>query len=842
MNPFLQRVRARVTCRLPVLPKLREACARPCFVARSAPWIVLLLVGATLLVADSAWLVHSVREQQFEHFLQERDAVEDRVLEQQQAMMRLADIAGFGAPSSGAGAAVAGKFQAGDGWPERLAVALRRAPREAVPVGRILWVDEAGLQLTPVADTTALSLANVPTPVLDRADLLDAAARLAVQQTALGAQGEAAGGVVLATRSGPVLVQRRVLCPSEQGGAILLVRSLQPLLAGPSGSRFRSAVNVVSEDEAPAWLRSGEGLRRLDGSEHAVSRWQSGRWWLAARLQGSDALLLATLLWSAPWRDDPQRIVHALARWGTVMAVLGLLLLALERRVLAPARQRAERLRASEALGRSVLHLTPVGLCLLDSEGGVPVLQNDLLLRHAAAAERGGLSLYEALLQGYHARLADLQEGVQDIEFDISHPVPGSDGDGASQRHLLVRMAQGTYEQRPVLLCVVQDLTARMVLQAQQAQLREEAEAASRAKSRFLATMSHEIRTPLHGILGHLELFAQSGLDEGQRIRLRRMSQAAQSLLQIINDVLDLARIESGQLEIDVGVVGFEPDSLLERVALLYSPLALAKGVDLDYTVDAAVQPRYRGALTRIEQVLRNLVSNAVKFTASGRIELRVQPGSQPARLRFIVTDSGAGMTPAQVQRLFRPFMQADPSIADRYGGSGLGLSLCRELCQLMGGDICVHSTRGVGSRFSFEVDVSPARESGGEAWRPLAGRRVLLRSAVPPWRDELSRRLRGWGAEPVLVESEDPAELQAALADGPLPLVVFERNQPVLQDPLLECCERVVRVRADAPLQGLHRDGQWWVSCYAGHALLDILLAPLDATGTDIAGRRAIS
>lgn len=842
MIPLMHRVRAAAVHGLRPLRAMREACSQRRLPARLAPWTALVALGLVLLLADAAWLVHTARQQQLDQFLQERDALQSHMLEQQQALMRLADIAGYGGRLVAAPRSAPLLQDRAASWEARLRTALRRAPREVVPSGWIVWVDPEGTRADAVADTAVPSLSGTAGPSPSEAEMLDIAARLAARENRPDADQVNADGLVVTTGAGRVMAYRRSLCPGGKAGAVLVIEPLQTLLERALGSGLQRRGRMVAEADAPGWLASADAARTLALPEGTLSQWHEGRWWLAAHVQGSDALLLASHPWSAPLRNDPRRVLHALVRWTIVMALLALLLVGLERRVLAPARVRAERLRASEALGRSVLHLTPVGLCLLDTERGVPVLQNDLLRRHVAAAERGGVSLYAALLQGYQARMGELDEGVQDIEFDISHPVPGSDGDGASQRHLLVRMAQGTYQQRPVLLCVVQDLTARMALQTQQAQLREEAEAASRAKSRFLATMSHEIRTPLHGILGHLELFAQSGLDEAQRVRLRRMSQAAQSLLQIINDVLDLARIESGQLEIDVGVVGFEPVSLLERVALLYSPLALAKGVDLDFSVDAAVLPRYRGALTRIEQVLRNLVSNAVKFTSSGRIELRVQPGSQAARLRFIVTDSGAGLTPAQVQRLFRPFMQADPSIADRYGGSGLGLSLCRELCQLMGGDIDVHSTPGVGSRFAFEVDVSPARDAGGETWRPLAGRRVLLRSAVPPWRDELCRRLRAWGAEPVTLDTDTPAELEAALADGPLPLVLFERNQPVLSDPALEGCERVIRVRADAPLQGVQRDGQWWVSCYAGHALLDVLLAPGHDPVADSDAHRAIS
>lgn len=247
---------------------------------------------------------------------------------------------------------------------------------------------------------------------------------------------------------------------------------------------------------------------------------------------------------------------------------------------------------------------------------------------------------------------------------------------------------------------------SRVALHQRQAKLA--AEAASRAKSTFVATMSHEIRTPLNGMLGHLELLSLSPLETAQRERLGRVRLSADALLGIISDVLDFSRIEAGQMDIDP--VRFELRPLIEQVAMLFAPAAERRGLKLDFGIDSALESGYVADAHRIRQVLSNLLGNAVKFTESGRISLRASLGNAPAdgpiRLRFDVVDSGIGMSDDQLPGLFEPFSQADASISRRFGGSGLGLALCRQLAQLLGGSIDVRSTPGVGSAFTLEVPV----------------------------------------------------------------------------------------------------------------------------------------
>lgn len=561
-----------------------------------------------------------------------------------------------------------------------------------------------------------------------------------------------------------------------------------------------------------------QAVRHERGSSTGVASYRIGmRFYLVAAVPGTDWALVSTYCIDDIARDGRRLHVFGAVLGGGLLLGLWTLLAWLHRRVFGPALSRAARVYQGEQLSRALIQLSPVGLCLIDRAQGGPVLQNELMRHYAASAERSGIPLY--LQMAREAVDARADAGPQDAtEFELR--LPGNQIDAG--RLLLVGAIGASYQGRDVLLCAVRDLSARMELEQQQARAREAAEAASLAKSAFLATMSHEIRTPLHGILGHLELLGRSPLDGDQQARLRRISQSADSLLLIINDVLDFSRAESGQLDLQAET--FEPVMLLERVALLFAPLAEAKGLVLDLAVDRALPAQVSGAQARIEQVLRNLLSNAVKFTPSGRVELRARAGGtgQAPTLLLEVADSGIGLTPLQLDRLFQPYVQADSSIITRFGGSGLGLSLCRELCRRMGGEIQAHSTPGVGSVFSFEVPITVPVQAVPRL--PLAGRRVLLASAASGWRDEWARRLHVWGAQ-VQVIDEVAADGSDDL-DPAAPLLQFDRA-PHAAPPPAGGGRRVVRVTADGPLRPLARGTVWWVSCYAGEAVLQALLAP---------------
>lgn len=308
---------------------------------------------------------------------------------------------------------------------------------------------------------------------------------------------------------------------------------------------------------------------------------------------------------------------------------------------------------------------------------------------------------------------------------------------------------------RPVrLVGAFQDVSARRAADEELRRAMAQAEAASAAKSQFLANTSHEMRTPLNAVVGLAYLLEQTSLDTDQQGLLSRIQLASRSLLGVINDVLDLSKIEAGELLIEDAT--FELAQLLDEIRLVMAPQALAKRLDLSVAIDDDVPTLLRADPSRIRQILTNLLGNALKFTERGYVGVRVtcvECGTDRASLRFAVHDTGIGITAEAQARLFTAFMQADASTTRRFGGTGLGLSIVRHLAELMGGEVGVSSTPGLGSEFWVRLPVAVASE-GPEADEPDALRPldVLIAEDDPEQRNfllSLTHAL-GWRAEGV--------------------------------------------------------------------------------------------
>ncbi|MDX2151890.1 MAG: ATP-binding protein [Bryobacteraceae bacterium] len=288
-------------------------------------------------------------------------------------------------------------------------------------------------------------------------------------------------------------------------------------------------------------------------------------------------------------------------------------------------------------------------------------------------------------------------------------------------------------------------------LVAQSFELREARDAAlqaSRLKSEFVANVSHEFRTPMNGVIGMASLLLESDLSADQRDQILTIRDSADALLTLLNDILDLSRIEAGRLDIEI--VEFPIRRTVEDVAELLALRAEAKGLDFLCLVDPDVPELVRADSFRLRQVLTNLLGNAIKFTHSGAVELRVSVAhrlQENVQLRFDVRDTGIGIPEEVRSRLFLPFSQADGSTSRRYGGSGLGLAISRQLVERMGGKIGLESMPGSGSTFWFTLPVIASPVPVVAALPSLGGRNVLVVDPHPTSRAALSALLAAWGA-----------------------------------------------------------------------------------------------
>ncbi|GIV78606.1 MAG: hypothetical protein KatS3mg050_3000 [Litorilinea sp.] len=372
----------------------------------------------------------------------------------------------------------------------------------------------------------------------------------------------------------------------------------------------------------------------------------------------------------------------------------------------------------------------------------------------------------QALVREYCHSLSEMPANGKQCEFRF-RPANQAEWEWVQSRATALNVDEGG---RPGQLLVnLTVITERKTHEENLRRAKEAAEAASRAKSAFLANMSHEIRTPMNGVIGMTSLLLASDLSPEQRDFVETIRQSSDSLLTILNDILDLSKAESGKLELEQKP--FDVRQCLEETIDLMALKAAEKDLELLYWVEPDVPVQILGDPTRLRQVLLNLLANAIKFTETGEILIRLS--ARPLcegeyELQFSVQDTGIGIPADRLAELFQPFNQIDVSNTRKYGGTGLGLAISKHLCELMGGQIWVESQEGVGSTFFFTIRTQSFGEGGnGDAGHlaPTAAlhrRRVLIIEPHARSRELLAQYCSLWGMEPTAVSSLAAAQAAA--------------------------------------------------------------------------------
>ena len=455
---------------------------------------------------------------------------------------------------------------------------------------------------------------------------------------------------------------------------------------------------------------------------------------------------------------------------------------------------------------RQVIDVAPLGQVVHRDNRVLMINRVAAMITGRDAAALTGLNIEAFLSSTQHAYLKERMSAARMLAAGQNIAAEYLISDSKGRERLYETLTSPVdFVDGPALLTVMRDVTRERAAAAALVAAKAEADAANRTKSQFLANMSHEIRTPMNAVLGLSELLVDSGLDGAQLRYARNIHNAAGSLLDIINDVLDVSRIEAGHLEL--ARAPFAPRSLVARVRAMLLPLAEAKGLALQTQVGGAVPATLLGDEGRIRQILVNLAGNAIKFTEHGRVAIDVccEPdgAGDLVRLRILVTDSGVGIAAEKLATLFKPFVQVDNSDTRRHGGTGLGLYIVRELAQRMGGDVAVRSTPAAGSTFevTLRLDVAaaaavsaqPPSSAPAPAMEvPAAGARAGL-SVLLVEDNEINRMVASAvleGAGHQVREAADGAQAVALHAVQAFDCVLMDCQMPVMDG--LEATRRI--------------------------------------------------
>jgi PAS domain S-box-containing protein len=436
-----------------------------------------------------------------------------------------------------------------------------------------------------------------------------------------------------------------------------------------------------------------------------------------------------------------------------------------------------ERLSEREVTFRNLFELSPVGFILNDLESGAFLRSNKAFLDPTGynEAELHRLTMNDLIAEESRDQ-EEIRLGTLRIVGRVgAHEMFFQRRDGSIYPVLVGSARMRTADGREVIWSTVQDMTRRKDLETQLLEAKQRAEAANIAKSAFLSNMSHEIRTPLNAIIGMSEVLQDFPLNTEARACTETIRNSGDSLLVLVNDILDFSKIEAGHLELES--LPFDLVRCVESAVDITAGTGYRKGLEVLLIAQPNLPLTVRGDSTRIRQILVNLLSNAIKFTERGEVTVLVEE-KEPGTIRFQVTDTGIGIPPDRLDRLFQRFSQVDASTARHYGGTGLGLAICQRLTHLMHGHITVDSSPGIGSTFTVEVPLATVGRRTVASDHRLLNRQVLLIDSNERSRQELTQVLGSWGLRVIAI----PRPSDARPGEHPFDMVL--QNLHADEDP----------------------------------------------------------